>query len=94
MAIDAHLARGGIEDGLVFDAVRIRLVEIGEAVKSIDPTMLATEADVPWRAIAAMRDHLAHRYFDTDHAIIQATIEYDLPPLLDAIRRIRSNLGD
>jgi len=35
-----------------------------------------------------MRDHLAHRYFDTDHAIVAATIEQDLPPLLAAARRL------
>lgn len=35
-----------------------------------------------------MRDHLAHRYFDTDHAIIQATIDHDLPPLIAATERL------
>ena len=35
-AITAHLKRGGLGDGLVFDAVRVRLIEIGEAVKDID----------------------------------------------------------
>jgi hypothetical protein len=34
-AIDAHLARGGLDDGLVYDAVRIRLVEIGEPSVSV-----------------------------------------------------------
>ena len=32
-AIRSHLQRGTLADGLVFDAVRIRLLEIGEAVK-------------------------------------------------------------
>jgi alpha-methylacyl-CoA racemase len=40
-AISGHLRRGGLDDGLVFDAVRVRLIEIGEAVKSIDPSLLA-----------------------------------------------------
>jgi uncharacterized protein with HEPN domain len=31
-AIRSHLKRGTLADGLVFDAVRIRLLEIGEAV--------------------------------------------------------------
>lgn len=31
-AIASHLRRGGLGDGLVFDAVRVRLIEIGEAV--------------------------------------------------------------
>ena len=45
-AIAAHLSRGGLDDGLVFDAVRVRLIEIGEAVKDIDQTLLAKEPAV------------------------------------------------
>jgi hypothetical protein len=33
-----------------------------------------------------MRDHLAHRYFDTAHAILQATVDDDLPELERAVR--------
>lgn len=47
-AIDAHLRRGGLDDGLIYDAVRVRLIEIGEAVKDIDPDLLAAEAGTPW----------------------------------------------
>jgi uncharacterized protein with HEPN domain len=32
-----------------------------------------------------MRDHLAHRYFDTTHEVVQATVETDLAPLLAAV---------
>ncbi|HSH10353.1 MAG TPA: HepT-like ribonuclease domain-containing protein [Ilumatobacter sp.] len=35
-----------------------------------------------------MRNHLAHRYFDTAHAIVRATIEQDLPPLVVAVQRL------
>ena len=38
-AITSHLQRGTLADGLVFDAVRVRLIEIGEAVKDIDPRL-------------------------------------------------------
>jgi uncharacterized protein with HEPN domain len=91
-AIAEHLERGGLEDGLVFDAVRVRLIEIGEAVKDIDPVLLARESEIPWADIARMRDYLAHRYFDTDHAIVQATIEDDLPPLVAAVERLVNDL--
>lgn len=67
-----------LDDGLVFDAVRVRLIEIGEAVKTIDPDLLAREPAIPWVDVAGMRNHLAHRYFDTAHAIVQATIDQDL----------------
>lgn len=87
-AIIHHVERGGLQDGLVFDAVRVRLIEIGEAVKAIDPELLATEPDIPWIDVAAMRNHLAHRYFDTAHSVVEATVVEDLPPLIVAAERL------
>jgi uncharacterized protein with HEPN domain len=93
-AIRAHMQRGDLSDGLIFDAVRIRLLEIGEAVKSLPDDLLATQPSIPWRQIARMRDHLAHRYFDTAHAILQATIDEDLPDLERAVHALNRSLPD
>jgi uncharacterized protein with HEPN domain len=41
-----------------------------------------------------MRDHLAHRYFDTAHAILQATVDEDLPDLERAVRALAQSLPD
>ncbi|MHB1713186.1 MAG: HepT-like ribonuclease domain-containing protein [Acidimicrobiales bacterium] len=87
-AVRAHLARGDLHDGLVFDAVRVRLIEIGEAVKALPAELLASEPTLPWAQIAGMRDRLAHRYFDTSHAILAATVSDDLPELDTAVRRL------
>jgi uncharacterized protein with HEPN domain len=92
-AIRAHLSRGAISDGLVYDAVRVRLIEIGEAVKGIDSELLDSQPDVPWKAIARMRDHLTHRYFDTDHAIVRDVVDNELAPLLDAARVLLERLA-
>lgn len=73
---------------MVFDAVRVRLIEIGEAVKGLPASLLATEDDLPWAQIAGMRDRLAHRYFDTSRAILAATVAEDLPALEAAARRL------
>ena len=91
-AIASYLQRGTLDDGLVFDAVRVRLIEIGEAVKDIDPDVLASEPTIAWRDVAGMRDHLAHRYFDTAHSIVLATVHDDLPALVDAARRLLERL--
>jgi uncharacterized protein with HEPN domain len=87
-AIRSHLQRGDLSDGLIFDAVRIRLLEIGEAVKALPDDLLATQPSIPWRQITRMRDHLAHRYFDTAHAILQATVDEDLPNLECAVHAL------
>jgi uncharacterized protein with HEPN domain len=93
-AIREHLSRGSLADGLVFDAVRVRLIEIGEAVKGLSGTTLAEEPDYPWAQIAGMRDRLAHRYFDTSHAIVQATVDHDLDELVVVVERIRRRLPE
>jgi uncharacterized protein with HEPN domain len=66
----------------------VRLIEIGEAVKRISPELLEQEPDIPWSAIARMRDHLAHHYFDTDHAVVQDVVDNELDPLLRAVRTL------
>ena len=87
-AIRSQVQRGDMSDGLIFDAVRIRLLEIGEAVKALPDDLLTTQPSIPWRQIARMRDHLTHRYFDTAHAILQATVDEDLPDLERAIQAL------
>lgn len=39
-AIEAYVAEGSLSQGMVYDACRVRLIEIGEAVKNIDPNLL------------------------------------------------------
>jgi uncharacterized protein with HEPN domain len=48
-ATRAHLQRGDLSDGLVFDAARIRLLEIGEAVKALPAGLLDSQPSIPWR---------------------------------------------
>ena len=72
-SIRSHLQHGPISIEIVMDAVAMRLLEIGEAVKGISPELTATEPDIQWNDIAGMRfprspllrdesrDHPAHR---------------------------------
>ena len=39
-----------------------------------------------------MRDQLAHRYFDTEHAIVSGTVTDDLEPLLAAVQGLQAQL--
>lgn len=91
-AIAGHLTRGPLEDGLVFDAVRVRLIEIGEAVRDVTAELLGQQPQIPWRQVTAMRDQLAHRYFDTSYAIIEQTVTADLAELVDAVQVLLDGL--
>jgi uncharacterized protein with HEPN domain len=54
--------------------------------------LLSSQPGIPWSQIARMRDHLAHRYFDTDHAVLQATVDNDLPELENAVKALAAGL--
>jgi uncharacterized protein with HEPN domain len=68
----------------------VRLIEIGEAVKALDPELVARQPDVKWSDAAGMRDWLAHHYFDTSRATIEVTIKEDLPSLEAAVRQLQT----
>lgn len=93
-AIHAHLQFGPISMEIVMDAVAMRLLEIGEAVKALSPALTAREPEIPWTNIAGMRDFLAHHYFATNPEIVQAVIDKDLPPLTAAVTRLGATLSD
>jgi uncharacterized protein with HEPN domain len=93
-AIRSHLQRGSLSVALVFDAVRIRLPGIGEAVKALPAELLNSPALDSLEPDRGMRDHLAHRYFDTSRPIVQATVDNDLPELEHAIRALAESMPD
>lgn len=93
-SIHSHLKHGPISVEIVMDAVAMRLLEIGEAVKGLAPELIAAEPGIPWSDIAGMRDFLAHHYFATNPEIVQAVIDKDLGPLAEAVKRIRASLPE
>lgn len=93
-AISRYVVHADIDGEIVFDAIRARLIEIGEAVKDLDPAITSREPDIPWSDIARMRDHLAHRYFDTTHSIVETTARHDIPLLAAAVDRMLAHRTD
>jgi uncharacterized protein with HEPN domain len=93
-AVARYEQRIDSDDEIVFDAIRARLIEIGEAVKDLSEAATAAEPGIPWAEIAGMRDYLAHRYFDTTHAIVMATARSDVPLLAAAVRRMLTRETD
>ncbi len=59
---------------------------IGEAVKQIGAEFKSARPDIPWRAIAAMRDRIIHEYFRTNTRRIWDVVEDDLDPLERSLR--------
>lgn len=72
-------------DSRTQDAVIRNLEIVGEAAKRLSERAKSSAGDVPWKAIAAMRDKLIHEYFGTDLAIVWRVVERDVPALRKAV---------
>lgn len=94
-AIGRYVARidADADADMLFDALRIRLLEIGEAVKDLPSAAIDSEPSIPWADISRMRDQLAHRYFDTSQAVVLGTARTDVPQLAAAVERMLGRLG-
>ena len=73
---------------VVEDAIKYRLVEIGEAVGELGDDTRSMAPEVPWAKIKGVRNLLAHAYHDVDIRIVWAIIDEHLDPLDIAIERL------
>jgi uncharacterized protein with HEPN domain len=71
-------------------AVERCLEILGEAAKAISPELRDEHPDVPWAAMAKIRDRLSHHYHRIDPAQLRVVAETDIPALADQLRRIHS----
>ena len=55
------------------------LINIGELVKGLSPELREAHREIPWRAIAGMRDITAHKYQTLSKEDVFSTCTVDLP---------------
>jgi uncharacterized protein with HEPN domain len=66
----------------------IRCFEIiGEATKRLPDEYRNSRQDVPWKAMAGMRDRLIHGYDVVDTELVWKTTRQTLPQLLENLQR-------
>jgi uncharacterized protein with HEPN domain len=73
------------QDAMVQDAVLRNFEIIGEAAKRLDDAYRAAHPQIPWRALAGLRDVLIHQYASVDLDRVWAIVEGELPGLREAI---------
>lgn len=65
-----------------------QLMVLGEGVKRLSLEYRSENPQVPWRAIAGMRDTLIHEYDDVDLGEVWRTIRRDVPALIQMLERL------
>ena len=69
----------------------VRALEIiGEATKRIPEDLSRQHPEIPWRAMAGIRDKLIHDYVSVNAEVVWKTVREDLPMLLEQLSKIPS----
>ena len=66
-------------------AVLYEITIIGEVVKRLSSEFRNDHPQIQWRKIAGMRDRLVHDYDEVSIDLVWATIQTNIPELLDYI---------
>jgi uncharacterized protein with HEPN domain len=74
------------------DSVIRNLEIIGEATKLLTPELRTQHPDIPWRAMAGMRDRLIHDYFGVNLDIVWQVVTKELPTVYTQIQAIQKQL--
>ena len=80
-------------DTLLQDGLARQLQVIGEACKQLPKDIKDDNPDVPWRAIAGMRDVLVHQYAGVNLKAVWEAVKNDVPELKKAVERMLEPMG-
>lgn len=75
-------------DDKSIDAVVRNFLIIGEAVKNIPDDVRENYPNIPWKAMAGMRDKLIHEYFGIKYDVVWDTIKKRLPEVRPLIEEV------
>ncbi|WP_192796691.1 HepT-like ribonuclease domain-containing protein [Serinicoccus kebangsaanensis] len=73
---------------MAYDAVLRNLALIGEAVRALPSETRDRAPEVPWAAIAGLRNVVVHEYFRIDPELILDIVNNQLEPLADRLRQL------
>ena len=72
-------------------ALSMTAINIGELVKSLTSDLKDKYKQIPWKAVAGMRDITAHKYQTLRMEDVYNTIKSDFPVLKEQIENILQN---
>jgi uncharacterized protein with HEPN domain len=81
---------------LQINGICMCLLVVGEELKKIDQItdkqLLNFYPNIPWNDVIGMRNKIAHHYFDIDADIVFDILRFDIPPLLETIHQIITDI--
>jgi uncharacterized protein with HEPN domain len=76
------------DDQKTMKAVALDFVVIGEAAGHVPDDIAQAHSEIAWSLMRGMRNRLVHDYFGMDPEILWDTIQNDLPPLIEPLKKL------
>lgn len=83
-----------LQDERTKRAVAMTLINIGELVKNLTEEFKSSYNDIPWKAIAGMRDITAHKYQTLSMGDVWVTVTNEIPKLKIKLESIIAQDGE
>ena len=77
-----------LENEMLKRAVGMTVINIGELIKNVSDALRAEHREVPWKAVAGMRDLAAHKYQTLRMEDVYNTAKTDFPELRKMLEEI------
>jgi uncharacterized protein with HEPN domain len=91
-AVAGYSVESFAENWLLQRGVERGLEIISEAVRHLPDDLLAQESSITWQDIRSIGNLIRHEYHRVEPAIVWSVVVDDLPPLRDAIERLRDTI--
>lgn len=82
-----------LQDEKLKRAISMTVINIGELIKNITDETRNAYPDIPWKAIAGMRDLTAHKYQTLRMEDVFNTAKVDFPDLKQELERVLQNIN-
>jgi uncharacterized protein with HEPN domain len=70
------------------DAAALNIQLIGETARRVSEEVKAKAPSIPWQAIVALRNRIAHGYETVDHLLVWRIVQDDLPALRATVEQL------
>lgn len=89
--ITEHMADVDIDElnhnEILLDSMLFRMIRISENSKHLTDEYKKARQNIPWTAMSGLRNRIVHDYGSVDLDVIFETLKYDIPDLLNMMRK-------
>lgn len=83
-----------LQDEKLKRAISMTVINIGELIKNITDETRKNYSEIPWKAIAGMRDLTAHKYQTLRMEDVYNTAKFDFPELKYDLENVINSINE